>query len=109
MRFHRDILQLDRAAETERIVERLRSDVLDVLRRDGVVLGVSGGIDSAVSVALAVRALGAARVHALRLPYRSSSRASHSFVRSLFVLISHLRPAPLQRPRPSRPCRPNFT
>jgi len=40
---------------------------------DGVVIGLSGGIDSAVSAALAVRALGPGRVHAGRLPYRTSS------------------------------------
>ncbi len=42
----------------------------------GVVVGLSGGIDSAVSMALAVRALGADRVHAIRMPYRTSSQAS---------------------------------
>ncbi|HQP94054.1 MAG TPA: NAD+ synthase [Thermoanaerobaculia bacterium] len=39
----------------------------------GVVLGLSGGIDSALAAALAVRALGGARVHAYYLPYRLSS------------------------------------
>lgn len=39
----------------------------------GVVVGLSGGIDSALAAALAARALGARRVHAFYLPYRSSS------------------------------------
>jgi NAD+ synthase len=39
----------------------------------GYVVGLSGGIDSAVSVALAFRAVGAERVFALLMPYRSSS------------------------------------
>jgi NAD+ synthase len=39
----------------------------------GVVVGLSGGIDSAVSAALAVRALGAGAVHAMCLPYRTSN------------------------------------
>jgi NAD+ synthetase len=42
----------------------------------GVVVGLSGGIDSAVAAALAVRALGPARVLGVRLPYRTSSAAS---------------------------------
>lgn len=42
------------------------------------VLGLSGGIDSALSCYLAVQALGAANVLALRLPYRSSSQESLS-------------------------------
>jgi NAD+ synthase len=40
------------------------------------VLGLSGGIDSALSCYLAVKALGAENVLALRLPYKSSSSAS---------------------------------
>jgi NAD+ synthase len=43
---------------------------------EGVVVGVSGGVDSAVSLALACRALGAEHVHGFRLPYRTSSEES---------------------------------
>lgn len=43
---------------------------------DGVVLGVSGGVDSAVALYLAVEALGADRVMGFRLPYATSSRES---------------------------------
>jgi len=42
----------------------------------GVVLGLSGGIDSAVVAAMAVDALGPARVHCVMLPYRYTSEAS---------------------------------
>ena len=42
----------------------------------GVVLGLSGGIDSALVAALAVDALGAGRVHAVMLPYRYTSAES---------------------------------
>ena len=55
------------------IAERLERTIEDTVRRfgaDGVALGVSGGGDSAVVSALAARALGPARVLALRLPYR---------------------------------------
>jgi len=76
MSFHRDVLKLDPKAETERIVDRLRTDVLDVLKRGGGVLGVSGGIDSAVVLALSVRAFGPERVVALLLPERESSPES---------------------------------
>jgi NAD+ synthase (glutamine-hydrolysing) len=41
-----------------------------------VVVGLSGGVDSAVTAALATRALGANNVIAVRLPYRTSSRES---------------------------------
>ncbi|PNG27293.1 NAD+ synthase [Methylocella silvestris] len=42
----------------------------------GVVLGLSGGIDSALCAAMAVDALGAARVHCVMLPYRYTSSES---------------------------------
>ena len=44
----------------------------------GVVLGLSGGIDSAVVAAMAVDALGAERVHCVMLPYRYTSNESLS-------------------------------
>jgi NAD+ synthase len=43
---------------------------------EGVVLGLSGGIDSALSAALAARALGPGKVHGLLMPYRTSSAES---------------------------------
>jgi NAD+ synthase len=42
----------------------------------GVVVGLSGGLDSALAAAVAVRALGADRVHAFFLPYRTSDPRS---------------------------------
>lgn len=42
----------------------------------GVVIGLSGGIDSALCAAIAVDALGAARVHAVMMPYRYTSDES---------------------------------
>ncbi len=42
----------------------------------GVVLGLSGGVDSALVAALAVDALGADRVHCVMLPYRYTSQDS---------------------------------
>ncbi len=44
----------------------------------GVVLGLSGGIDSALTAAIAVDALGADRVHCVMLPYRYTSNESMS-------------------------------
>jgi NAD+ synthase len=44
----------------------------------GVVLGLSGGIDSALCAAIAVDALGPERVHAIMLPYRFTSNLSLS-------------------------------
>ncbi|WP_299471613.1 NAD+ synthase [uncultured Roseibium sp.] len=51
-------------------------DYVDKNGFPGVVLGLSGGIDSAICAAMAVDALGADRVHAIMLPYRYTSDES---------------------------------
>ena len=51
-------------------------DYVDKNRFPGVVLGLSGGIDSAVVAAMAVDALGPARVHCVMLPYAYTSKES---------------------------------
>ena len=51
-------------------------DYVDKNGFPGVVLGLSGGIDSALVAAMAVDALGPARVHCLMLPYRYTSSES---------------------------------
>jgi NAD+ synthase len=53
-------------------------DYIDKNGFRGVVLGLSGGIDSAVCAAMAVDALGAERVHTIMLPYRYTAEASLS-------------------------------
>lgn len=63
---------LDLAAEAERIGQRLM-DYLERTRRRGVVVALSGGIDSSVVAALAVHALGADRVFGIHMPERESS------------------------------------
>jgi NAD+ synthase (glutamine-hydrolysing) len=52
-------------------------DYVDKNRFPGVLLGLSGGIDSALTLALAVDALGAGRVHGVRLPSRFTSDLSN--------------------------------
>ncbi|HMO67999.1 MAG TPA: NAD+ synthase [Novosphingobium sp.] len=51
-------------------------DYVDRNRFPGVVLGLSGGIDSAICAAIAADALGPERVHAVMLPSRFTSRES---------------------------------
>jgi NAD+ synthase len=59
-----------------RIVDALCHQVGQVLRRRGLVVAMSGGVDSSVCAALAVRALGAGRVFGLFLPEHDSEPAS---------------------------------
>ena len=74
--FTLDDLRLDVVADTEEIVEAIQHHVLRQLRRKGVVVGLSGGIDSSVTAALCVRALGPERVFGLFMPERDSSGES---------------------------------
>lgn len=80
----KDILKLkDIENEVDHITVRLKQDVLGVLKRNGSVVGISGGIDSSVTLALAVRALGADRVLGIMLPERESSDESKEFALKL--------------------------
>jgi len=65
-----------RRDELEQMREALVLGLRDYVRKNGfgeVVVGVSGGIDSALTAALAVEALGAERVHCVSMPSRYSS------------------------------------
>ncbi|MER8366149.1 MULTISPECIES: NAD(+) synthase [unclassified Mesorhizobium] len=68
-------LAIDLATETDRIVTALRQQ-LRGLRKRGLVLGLSGGIDSSVSVALAARAVGPKNVLCLFMPESDSDPES---------------------------------
>jgi NAD+ synthase (glutamine-hydrolysing) len=69
-------LELDLPLVEEALVRFIREEV--VVRRgfERVVIGVSGGVDSAVSLYLACKALGASNVFGFRMPYRTSSPES---------------------------------
>ena len=81
------VLDLDTNAEADRIAARLRQAMGRDLHRRGLVVAISGGIDSSTCAALAVRALGPARVFGLLLPERDSS--DDSAVRA-GILANHL-------------------
>jgi NAD+ synthase len=68
-----DALRLDPGRATEEIVEGLRNSVLADMRRRGAVVGLSGGVDSSVCVALCARAFEPERVVALLMPEAESA------------------------------------
>lgn len=74
--FSRETLTLDPDREAGRIAAAIREQVTKQLRRKGVVVGLSGGIDSSVTAALAVLAIGAGRVLGLFMPEEDSSGES---------------------------------
>jgi NAD+ synthase (glutamine-hydrolysing) len=67
------------AIDAPLVEQWLVSFIRDEMRRRGfsrAVLGLSGGVDSAVTAVLAARALGPENVTAVRMPYRTSSKDS---------------------------------
>ncbi|MFN2470408.1 MAG: NAD+ synthase [Gaiellaceae bacterium] len=84
--------------ELEQMKRALELGLADYVRKNGfdeVVIGVSGGIDSAVTAALAAEALGAGRVHCVSMPSRWSSEATrgdaHRLADSLGAAFVELR------------------
>ena len=70
------LLDLDLALVERALVEFIREEVVRQRGFERVVIGISGGVDSSVSLLLAVRALGPENVTGFRLPYATSSQES---------------------------------
>lgn len=84
--FSKDILKFERVeTEAERISTKLREDIFSRLKRKGAVIGISGGIDSSVTLALAVKALGSDQVLGIMLPEKDSSPESKELAIKLAV------------------------
>lgn len=78
MDFHQDVLKIDCENESERICSFIQQYVRSS-KRDGAVIGLSGGIDSALCAALCVKALGKERVFGLILPEKESNPVSAEY------------------------------
>jgi len=70
--------QINGELATRWLVAFLRDELIVRRNVHRAVVGLSGGIDSAVTAYLCARALGAENVYAFRMPYRTSSPASLS-------------------------------
>ena len=69
-------LELDPELAVTQITTAVRTQLASTLKRRGLVVGMSGGIDSSVCAALAVRAVGPKRVLGLFMPERESDPES---------------------------------
>ena len=71
-------LAMDYQAEIDKISEKIKELLRAKVHRRGLVIAISGGIDSSVSAALSVQALGPDKVFGLLLPEQDSSDKSES-------------------------------
>ena len=81
MEFNKNILKIDTEEVASKLEEFIRDKVKNFFRMKGIVIGLSGGIDSAVAAALSVRAVGAERVFGVLLPEADSSPLSRELGR----------------------------
>ena len=81
--FSADVLKIDAAAVSADIESKIRDIVLRKLNRKGVIVAISGGIDSSVVAALCSKAMGTERVLGLMLPEADSSPDSLHFANLL--------------------------
>ncbi|UCF06434.1 MAG: NAD(+) synthase [bacterium] len=79
MEFSKAVLSIDAERVATEIEGFIRDTVKNYFKRKGIVIGLSGGIDSTVAAALSVRALGQKRVHGLILPERDSNPKSREY------------------------------
>ena len=78
-----NIINTDYGIEVSKITEMMKGYLRKVAHRRGFVVAISGGIDSSVCAALAVRAVGEKRVLLLRLPESDSSDSTGDYSRVL--------------------------
>jgi NAD+ synthase len=81
--FSRKALDIDVVQETDRLVDALRHSVHATLHRQGAVVGISGGIDSSLVLALCAKAFGPDHVIGVLLPEQESSPESADLAHEL--------------------------
>jgi NAD+ synthase len=82
--FSKDILHIENIDEVcNNIIAKLKTDVAQKLQRRGAVIGISGGIDSSVCMALSAKAFGPEKVTAIMLPEQDSSDDSKNLALKL--------------------------
>lgn len=98
--FSKDLLiikNIDKVVKN--LIEQLRIDTFRTYKRRGAVIGISGGIDSSVTLALAVKAFGPEKVFGVMMPEKDSSPDSEDFAAKLAkqygveAIVENIKPA----------------
>jgi NAD+ synthase len=86
--FSKDIILLENVEYiVNEITTKLREDVLHKMKRSGAVVGISGGIDSSVCLALSVKAFGPDKVLGIMMPEKDSSTDSEILAKELVTKL----------------------
>lgn len=86
-KFNRNALRLDAGEETQKIIADLQQAVNHRLRKRGAVVGISGGIDSSVTLALCKRSFGTQNVLGVIMPEKDSDPESRSLASCLVEIL----------------------
>jgi NAD+ synthase len=78
MGFSKDVLKIDPKAVGEQLAQTIARQIRQELKREGAVIGISGGVDSSVTAALCVQALGKDKVLGVLMPESDSNPDSES-------------------------------
>lgn len=82
--FSKNIIVLENVEQVvTEIILKLQKDIFQTLKRTGAVVGISGGIDSSVCLALSARALGPDKVLGIMMPEHDSNPESETLAREL--------------------------
>lgn len=87
MNFTKELININAKEEVKKITAEIRSSFKDKLKKRGAVVGVSGGIDSSVVLALCAKAVGSDRTIAVMLPEKESNPDNLYLTKKL---INHL-------------------
>lgn len=83
MKFTKDSINIEPAKEFEKISSKLKEDVIKKLKKRGAVVGISGGIDSSVVLAICARTFGSDRVLGVMMPENDSNPDSLNLAKKL--------------------------
>jgi NAD+ synthase len=83
MNFNKDSINIDPVKEVEEITSKLKDDVTKKLKKKGAVVGISGGIDSSVVLALCAKTFGPDRVLGVIMPENDSNPDSLDLAKKL--------------------------
>ncbi len=83
MAFSRDSINIDPEKVANGIMEKLKKDVIKNLKKRGAVVGISGGLDSSVVLALCARTFGPQKVLGVMMPEQDSNPDSRELATEL--------------------------